>query len=106
MDYYLGSIEDGKVVKAGLLYYISPNTGDNVFRHMNRVMKTLPDVIKNKGQWYWAKPGKKRGDFEYEEREIEGAISALIIVTGINGIKVMFYTSALRLIVIESSAEV
>lgn len=80
MDYYLGSIEDGKVVKAGLLYYISPNTGDNVFRHMNRVMKTLPDVIKNKGQWYWAKPGKKKGDFEYEEREIEGAISALIIV--------------------------
>ena len=80
MDFYLGIIEDDKVVKAGLLYYISPNTGENVFKHINRVVGTIPDVVKKKGEWYWVKQGSKKSSVTYEKRDIEGAISALVII--------------------------
>lgn len=81
MDYYMGTIEDGKVVKAGLLYYIQPNTGENTFRMMNRIMKDIPDVIKHsKKGWCWAEQGRTKNDYTLTPREVEGEISLLIVV--------------------------
>lgn len=81
MDYYMGVIEDGKIVKSGLLYYIQPNTGENTFRMMNRIMASIPDVVKHsKKGWCWAEQGRTKNDYTLTPREVEGEISLLIVV--------------------------
>jgi len=83
MDDYLGEIdyEEGKVIKPGLLYYFQPNVGEDVFRMFERVLSVIPDVIHSKKKgWCWAYKGKTKKDYKLEPRDIEGAISALIII--------------------------
>lgn len=81
MDYYMGVIEDGKIVKTGLLYYVQPNTGENTFRMMNRIMKAIPDVVHHsKKGWCWAYQGRTKNDYTLEPREVDGEISLLIVL--------------------------
>lgn len=83
MEYYLGEIdyEEKKIIKPGLLYYFQPNVGEDVFRMINRVLSVIPDVIHSKKKgWCWARQGKTKKDYKLEPRDIEGAISALVII--------------------------
>lgn len=51
--------EDGNYVKDPLVYYASPDTGEQFFSSVAELERILPDKLCMKGQWYYVYPNTK-----------------------------------------------
>jgi len=87
MEYFVGVIEDDKIIKPGLFYYIPCNSGENVFRHAGRIIKNaVPKVVKSKKHgWCWANKNKN-GTYSFTKREIGGRTSMLVVIDSLKAL--------------------
>lgn len=88
LEHFMGVIDnDGKILKAGLFYYVQPSSCENCFIHAANIADCNPDIVKDKKQgWCYLEKGNGVKKDVLIPREEKGNVSILMIIDSLKAL--------------------
>ena len=89
LEYYSGVTDaEGKIIKAGLFYYIQPTGVEHCFQHACKMADIVDDIVysKKNGWCYLTKSEKSNGKDVYTPREEGGNVSIFYIIDSLKAL--------------------
>ena len=88
LEHFMGVVDgEGKIIKAGLFYYIQPSSCEHCFIHAASIADCNPDIVKNKKLgWCYIEKGNGVKKDALTPREEKGNVSILMVIDSLKAL--------------------